>query len=337
MNFWDEPTGRMVSRRRGFGLPWRIGLGGVVTLAAVIGAALLSQPSPAVIASPTAPPLLTPRPTTSAAAIQLVATPSSAVPTSPPTASPDSTLTALAAAINAVRAAAGSTPLQADPRLAAYAADQARALDRPISSYGYYPRGSTTITFTDVTDPAQLNAFWTGEYRAAITADHWRAVGAALVAGTVVVYLAEPFTFTAPGAAETGVGDAAAEAQAARIVELLNAARAAAGLGTLTLDRALTDAAQTQANDMARGQFLAHTGTDGSTPQERARRAGYRSGMIGENVLVQPYIHAALAFDGWWNSPPHYENMLLPGYTAIGITYAVAADGQVYYAMVLGG
>lgn len=342
MSFWDDPVGggqRPQRRSRGRGL------GAIVVLliaiiggSAAITAGLLSQPAPITAVPtvpPTVPPLLTPLPTIAAALIPTA----TAVPaaTRLPTTPPDPVQSALLTAINAVRTADGLPPLIADARLNAYAADQVRGIDQAISGYGYYPRSGTTITFTEVTDPAQLAPFWAGEYRAVITAGEWNALGAAQHNDAVLIYLAEAFTFTAPGAAETGAGDPAADAQAALIADLLNAARSAAGLGTLTIDAVLTRAAQVQADDMARGQFLAHTGTDGSSPQERARRAGYASGMVGENVLVQPYVHAGMAFDGWWNSPPHYENMLLPGYTRLGLAYAVAADGQVYYAMVLGG
>ncbi|MFW5748224.1 MAG: CAP domain-containing protein [Chloroflexota bacterium] len=149
--------------------------------------------------------------------------------------------------------------------------------------------------------------------------------------------LAEPIALTAPGASLAGRGGSSQEAQQAEILRLLNAARQQVGLVPLRIDPRLVNASYEHSTDMARTRIMAHTGSDGSMPVDRALAYGYTSSYVGENVLVQPELHAAGAFDLWWNSPSHYEAMMNSRFTDVGITYAIGADGNYYYTMLLGG
>ncbi len=62
-------------------------------------------------------------------------------------------------------------------------------------------------------------------------------------------------------------------------------------------------------------QFTA--GSDGSRPGDRARRAGYSSDGVAENIH-QGQRDARSAFNGWMKSPPHRKNLLNPTYRHFG-------------------
>lgn len=82
-----------------------------------------------------------------------------------------------------------------------------------------------------------------------------------------------------------GAGADAATAKGRHAVRcLVNAARVERGLPALRLAGSLTVAATRHARAMARRDFFAHVSPGGSTPAQRAARAGWRGGAIGETL-----------------------------------------------------
>ncbi len=93
------------------------------------------------------------------------------------------------------------------------------------------------------------------------------------------------------------------------VLTLVNKQRALAGCPALALDPQLTQAAQTQALDMAQHNFLGHIGTDGSDVGVRVDRTGYPWQIVAENLAVgQPTPDNAVA--GWMSSANHRANIL---------------------------
>ena len=127
----------------------------------------------------------------------------------------------------------------------------------------------------------------------------------------------------------------AQDEQAWTILNLLNADRNAAGLHSLTMNTQLVAAAQRHSNDMANGDFLSHTGSDGSEFWERIADTGYSMTSGAENILFRWDLSATEAYQQWWNSPGHYNNMMNANYVEIGIAWAQSASGKYYYTMVL--
>lgn len=149
------------------------------------------------------------------------------------------------------------------------------------------------------------------------------------------VWLGTPYVLNSPRTAYDRVGDTSNAGQEQAIVELLNLARADAGLSPLSINATLTGAALSHSQDQAQQDVLSHDGSDGSTPSDRVQRAGYAMRTVRENVLGRGNTHASCAFDMWWNSQGHYENMMADDVTEIGIAYAPSATGLFYYTMVL--
>ena len=69
-----------------------------------------------------------------------------------------------------------------------------------------------------------------------------------------------------------------------RALDSVNALRQAAGAPALRFSAELNAAAATHARDMAVQNRPWHFGSDGSSPIDRARRAGYAGTVLGENI-----------------------------------------------------
>ncbi|KAI9172878.1 hypothetical protein H9P43_007009 [Blastocladiella emersonii ATCC 22665] len=109
----------------------------------------------------------------------------------------------------------------------------------------------------------------------------------------------------------------------------VNAWRATQGSGAVCLNAMLNEAAQVQADDMARHSRLEHTGTDGRDPFQRIRAAGYEHGAASENIAYG-YISAGYggptpAINAWKKSAGHAKNMRSTAVSQMGLAYAVGA------------
>ncbi|GAA2237197.1 CAP domain-containing protein [Streptomyces nogalater] len=114
---------------------------------------------------------------------------------------------------------------------------------------------------------------------------------------------------------------ATASGVTAEILRLVNAERDKVGCRPLTLNPALTKAAQAHSEDMAAHRNMSHTGTDGSDPGLRITRAGYTWSSYGENVAYG-YTTAEQVMAGWMASSGHRANILNCGFQEIGVGLA---------------
>ncbi|MEM6311476.1 MAG: CAP domain-containing protein [Pseudomonadota bacterium] len=115
-----------------------------------------------------------------------------------------------------------------------------------------------------------------------------------------------------------------------RAAQAINALRAENRRVPLVYSAQLNRAARMHAADMNRRQVMSHTGRDGSTPANRATRAGYRWCRIAENVAFgQPDL--ATVLQAWVKSPGHRRNMLDLTVSEFGIAKVGA-----YWTLVLG-
>ena len=105
-------------------------------------------------------------------------------------------------------------------------------------------------------------------------------------------------------------------------------------VGTVTWDDRLARAAERHAMDMAVNDEIGHTGTDGSTPTDRARDAGY-PGVVGENASfgVDPADSDSVAegrerVEGWIWSEEHCRNLFNPRWRHMGASYVEVTGGE---------
>ncbi|MGQ3676574.1 CAP domain-containing protein [Xanthobacter sp. TB0139] len=122
---------------------------------------------------------------------------------------------------------------------------------------------------------------------------------------------------------------------AAAAAAMLSEYRTGRGLSPVTLDPALNQIAQEQANAMAKANKLSHE-VGGRNFITRMKASGYNARAAVENVGAG-YHTLAEAFSGWRDSPSHNKNMLAPGMTRMGIATANAPRSKykVYWALVL--
>ena len=110
-----------------------------------------------------------------------------------------------------------------------------------------------------------------------------------------------------------------------QLVGLINQARADAKLPALSVNAQLTAAAQAHSLDMACGNFLSHTGSDGSWIGDRLKAAGYNTYSYLEIIAIGAPQDAMRQ---WRDDQPHWDIVLNPGSTEIGVGYVYSPDSD---------
>jgi uncharacterized protein YkwD len=103
----------------------------------------------------------------------------------------------------------------------------------------------------------------------------------------------------------------------ARMLELVNKERVAAGLKPLTPDPELNEVARRHSADMFARGYFAHDTPEGKDPFDRMREANVRFVTAGENLALAPTVQ--VAHKGLMNSPGHRANILHKDFGRVGI------------------
>jgi uncharacterized protein YkwD len=117
--------------------------------------------------------------------------------------------------------------------------------------------------------------------------------------------------------------------QGGAVLNQINATRAANGCGPVAANPQLSVSAARQANDMLANGVQGHTGSDGSTPAQRVKDAGYASyANLGEIVFwsTGPGGTPAAAVTWWMNSPRHRAIITDCGFTDAGFSAVSNGD-----------
>lgn len=96
----------------------------------------------------------------------------------------------------------------------------------------------------------------------------------------------------------------------------------------LTLDTRLRCAARKHSKDMGVNNYFSHTGSDGSTPWARIKKAGYTYTQAAENI-GWGYSTPTDVVAGWMASTDHCKNIMKPTLKHLGVGY-YAAPGSNY-------
>lgn len=121
---------------------------------------------------------------------------------------------------------------------------------------------------------------------------------------------------TATHVAATGTG----------IAGMLNGERAHHGLPALSQNRRLDAAAQGHANYMSQSGSFSHTGSGGSSFDQRIRAQGFCLSAGAENIATG-WTSDTRAMQGWMDSPGHRRNILKTNVTQFG--YGVSGTNRV--------
>ncbi len=125
-----------------------------------------------------------------------------------------------------------------------------------------------------------------------------------------------------------------AQDPAAEMFQLINNFRAELGLPPFTFNPTLASAAQQQANYLTSTNQYTHTGSGGTSPQDRADALGY-SGYVVENIVGGWKMTPNQGLTWWINSPVHYNTLVSTRHTQAGTGYAFGND-QHRFALVVG-
>gem|GEM_PF-3208998 len=136
-----------------------------------------------------------------------------------------------------------------------------------------------------------------------------------------------PSRTAAPGASLTPDSSPGAYGEAeVKSHERVNLFRDGEGLRVMAFNDALSAVARKHSEDMYRRRFFEHINPSGLSPQQRVEAPGLRDFSCGENLYKvenarsnDAGVIAEEAFDGWFNSPGHYENMITPKWNVGGM------------------
>ncbi len=103
----------------------------------------------------------------------------------------------------------------------------------------------------------------------------------------------------------------------AKMLQLVNQERVAAGLKPLAADPELTEVARKHSTDMLARGYFAHATPEGRDPFDRIREANVTFLAAGENLALAPTVE--VAHTGLMNSPGHRANILRPQFGRVGI------------------
>jgi uncharacterized protein YkwD len=103
----------------------------------------------------------------------------------------------------------------------------------------------------------------------------------------------------------------------AKMLDMVNRERAAAGLRPLAPDPEMTEVARRHSTDMFARAYFAHDTPEGRNPFDRMREGGVGFQAAGENLALAPSLQ--VAHNGLMNSPGHRRNILDRQFGRLGI------------------
>jgi len=160
---------------------------------------------------------------------------------------------------------------------------------------------------------------------------------ATVLIGALAVALAACAADVAPPEQPTfyrSMASPVAELDATTAASMISGYRQNNGLGPVTVDPALMQMAQAQAQAMA-ARDKVDSDAKGAFAK-RMKAAGYDAKVSVENISAG-YHTLAEAFSGWRDSPPHRANMLKSGVSHMGIAavYTPSSKYKVFWALIL--
>jgi uncharacterized protein YkwD len=247
--------------------------------------------------------------------------------------------------INTLRVKDCAKPLAQKQRLmrnaklaaAARYVDDGIALRDALKRAGYRADQSAVLHFGGTIDDAVLKRMLAKDHCATLTDAGLVDVGIFTTSRSIAMVFAAPFAPPSPTDAPH---------VARQVLALVNEARAKPrrcgkeqfkSAAPVTLNERLLGAATAHAKDMAKRGVVSHEGADGSSPGDRATRAGYAWKSVGENVAAGQ-LSAEEVVAGWLSSPGHCVNIMDADYTQMAVAYVVNSKQEmgIYWAQVFG-
>lgn len=120
-----------------------------------------------------------------------------------------------------------------------------------------------------------------------------------------------------------------------RQIDAINALRTQNGLNALTVSTPLVAAGVTHSHDIAAQQRAWNYGSDKSTPQTRADRAGF-AGLVTGELVAETYLGENDVVNAWSSNGMSRAIILDPAATNIGVAYYMEKSQKVWWVTVIG-
>lgn len=250
---------------------------------------------------------------------------------------PDDAAAAVIGIVNAERAAAGLSPLAYNAKLQQAADARVREIGESFSHTR--PDGTSWVTVLDEYRIAQssnaesiASGYTSAEslmdsllqssgHRSNFLNENYTDIAVGYDAGNnawaVLFIKAAPFF----DPAEVNVPETIA-----RVVELVNKERAAAGVAPLSYNASLQPAADVRVKEIV--ELFSHTRPDGTACFTAIKEIGIRYSYAGENIAVGQRS-AEEVMEAWMNSEGHRKNILDSNFTQIAVGYDPATHSWV--------
>ncbi|MCB1399272.1 MAG: CAP domain-containing protein [Rhodobacteraceae bacterium] len=121
-----------------------------------------------------------------------------------------------------------------------------------------------------------------------------------------------------------------------RVLDSVNSLRSARATPPLTLNAQLNAAAAAHSRDMAAQNRPWHFGSDGSSPYDRAQRAGYMGQVLGENIS-ETYETETETLSAWMGLADTRDVILNPQARDLGFSWYQEPSGKIWWTMLTGG
>ena len=120
-----------------------------------------------------------------------------------------------------------------------------------------------------------------------------------------------------------------------RVLDSINVVRNMDGLEPVRFSSELNAAAFTHARDMSVQNRPWHFGSDGSSPLDRARRAGFDGELLGE-VISETYEGDLDTIAAWLDEDRTREPIMIPEARVIGLGWYQEERGKIWWTLIVG-
>lgn len=120
-----------------------------------------------------------------------------------------------------------------------------------------------------------------------------------------------------------------------RMLDGVNALRQASSVPAVELDPTLNAAAETHSRDMALQNRPWLFGSDGSSPLDRARRAGFQGQVLGENIS-ESYETELETLAAWMRAADTRAVILDPAARRMGFAWFQERAGKLWWTLTMG-
>jgi uncharacterized protein YkwD len=121
-----------------------------------------------------------------------------------------------------------------------------------------------------------------------------------------------------------------------RLLDAVNALRAAKGGQPLVYDAALNAASATHSRDMSVQNRPWHFGSDGSSPLQRVQRVGYTGRLLGE-LISETFQTELETLSAWMGQPDTRDVILDPAARLLGFAWFQEPQGKIWWTLITGG